>query len=131
MNKSKIVHFNPLKSDVMEPNVPLLLTNSIKILGVTFSIYFSFAAHIENVVKSANASLQTLNGMRRFSANTESIKYAYIAYVRPILEYACPVWMPSALRTVYLCQELESVQKRAVSIILDRRDIPYERLCKC
>ena len=58
----------------MEPNVPFPLTSSIKILGVTFSNDFSFAAHIENVVKSANASLQTLNGMRRFSANTESIK---------------------------------------------------------
>ena len=63
----------------------------------------------------------------RFSANTESIKYAYIAYVRPILEYACPVRVFSALRTVYLCQELESVQKRAASIILGHCDISYEK----
>ena len=45
-NKSKIVSFNPLESDVMEPNVPLPLTNSIKILGVTFSNDFSFATYI-------------------------------------------------------------------------------------
>ena len=64
VNKSKIVCFNPLISDVMEPNFPFLLTNNIKILGVTSSNDFSFAAHIENVVKSANASIQTLNGMR-------------------------------------------------------------------
>ena len=90
VNKSRIVCFNPLKSNVMVPNVPFFLTNSIKILGVTFSNDFSFTAHIENVVKSANASLQTLNSMHRFSANTESIQYAYIVYVCPSLEYACP-----------------------------------------
>jgi len=90
VNKSKIVRFNPLKSDFMEPNVPFFLTNSIKILGVTFSNDFSFAAHIKHVVKSANSSLQTLNDMHRFNANTKSIKHGHMAYVRPILEYVCP-----------------------------------------
>ena len=74
-----------------------------------------------------NENTLTLNGMRRFSANTESIKYAYLTYVRPILEYSRPVWASLALGTVYLCQELESVQKRAVSIILGCRDIPHEK----
>ena len=60
--------------------------------------------------------------MRRFSANTESIMYGYIAYVRPILECA-----PSTLKRVYLCQKHESAQKRAVLIILCHRDIPYEK----
>ena len=105
----------------MEPNVPFLLTNSIKILGVTFSNDFSFAAHIENVVKSANTSLQTLNGMRRFTANTESLKYAYIAYVRPILEYACPVWVPSA-------QGALSEQYRSSWVAVTS---PTKRLWKC
>ena len=114
----------------MEPNVPFPQTNSIKILGVTFSNDFSFATHIENVVKSVNASLQTVNGMRRFTANAESIKYADLTYVRPILEYACPVWVHSTLRTVYLCQELQSVQKRVVSIILGCGDIPQEKSLK-
>ena len=58
-NKSKIVRFYPLKINVMEPNVPFPLTNSLKILGVTFSNDFIFAAHIESMIKSANASLQT------------------------------------------------------------------------
>ena len=38
-----------------------------------------------------------------------------------------PFGCPQHERTMYLCQELESVQKRAVSIILGRRDIPYEK----
>ena len=45
-NKSKIVSFKQLESTVIKPNAPFPLTNSIKILGVTFSNNFSFAAHI-------------------------------------------------------------------------------------
>ena len=47
-----------------------LYQTDIKILGVTFSNDFSFAAHIESVVKSTIASLQTLNGKRRFNGNS-------------------------------------------------------------
>ena len=101
------------------------ISSTLSFIGVTFSNDFSFAVHIESVFKSANASLPTLNSMHRFNANTESITYAYIMYICPILEYAFPVWVPSALRAVYLYQELESIR---ASIILDHCDIPYEKV---
>ena len=60
------------------------------------------------------------------SGATPTVFYGHTcATCAPMLEYACLGWGPSALRTAYLMQELESVQKRATRIILSIRDISY------
>ncbi|XP_065562451.1 uncharacterized protein LOC136028533 [Artemia franciscana] len=120
-NKSKVLRFNPLKRTFSQPYVPFPTVDSIKILGVTFSSDCSFGLHVENVVKNANACLQSLSTMRRFGCDVQCLLLAYLIYVRPVLEYASPLWGPAALRTVHLIQELESVQKRAVFIIIGDR----------
>jgi len=40
----------------------------------------------------------------------------YIACIRPVLEYACPVFHHSLLQ--YLSDEMERLQKRALPVIL-------------
>ncbi|XP_065582837.1 uncharacterized protein LOC136041954 [Artemia franciscana] len=124
-NKSKVLRFNPLKRTFSQPYVPFPIVDSIKILGVTFSSDCSFGLHVENVVKNANACLQSLSTVRRFGCDVQCLLLAYLTYVRPVLEYASPLWGPASLRTVYLIQELESVQKRAVFIIIGDRQLSY------
>ena len=109
------------------PLVSFPIVNKIKILGVTFTSDCSFSAHINLTVHKADGSLQTLTKMRRFGCDTESLLDAYMCYVHPLLEYACPVWGPSAIRTANLLRDIECVQKRATSIILRNRDIPYDQ----
>ena len=109
------------------PLVPFPIVNEIKILGVTITSDCSFSANINLTVHKANASLQTLTKMRRFGCDTKSLLHAYTCYVRPLLEYACPVWGPSAIRTAYLLRDTECVQKRATRIILRDRGIPYDQ----
>ena len=65
--------------------------------------------------------------MRRFGCDTESLLHAYMCYVCPLLEYACPVWGPSAICTAYLLHDIERIQKRATRIILQNCDIPYDQ----
>ena len=89
--------------------VPFLIVNEMKILGVTFISDCSFSAHINITVHKANASLQTLTKMRRFGCDTESLLNAYMCYVRPLLEYACPLWGPSAIRMAYVLRDMETV----------------------
>ena len=48
----------------------------------------------------------------------------YLAIIRPILEYAVPVWQPIP---EYLSQKIESVQKRALKIIKPGEE-SYEEL---
>ena len=98
------------------PEVPFHIVSEVKILGVTFSRDCTFTTYINSVTRKANASLQTLPKMRRFGCKAHNSLRTYLCYVRTILEHGCPVWAPSVLRTTYLMQELESVQKRTTRI---------------
>ena len=95
-------------------------------VGVIFSRDCSFAAHVDSLIRNGNASLQTLSKIRHLGCDVKSLLHAYLSYVRPVPEYACPVWGPLGLHTAHLMYDLESVQKRAVRFIQGSRDIPYQ-----
>ena len=54
------------------------------------------------------------------------VKRVYLAIIRPILEYAVPVWQAIP---EYLSQKIESVQKRAPKIIKPGEE-SYEELLR-
>ena len=54
------------------------------------------------------------------------LKTAYLTYILPILEYACPVWGPHVNNTNYLSDHLESLQKRVFRVILSDTYVSYE-----
>lgn len=124
--KTKILRFNPLKRDFQCPPPPYQSVSSAVILGVTFSVDCSFSLHVQEVVKKANCAMRTLLLMRRFGFSVPQLKTAYLTYIRPILEYACPVWGPQVQNTAYMSEVLESVQKRAVKAILSDQYTDYE-----
>lgn len=81
-------------------------------LGVVVSNDLSWSNHILHVVSKAKRILYLLR--RSFSrCDPTTCRILYTTYVRPILEYAGPVWAPSLVRDVEL---LESVQRRATRI---------------
>ena len=54
--------------------------------------------------------------LKRSNANIETLLAVYTTIIRPVLEYATQVWyfnIPD-----YLCEEIEVVQKCALTIIL-------------
>ena len=48
----------------------------------------------------------------------------YTAVIRPVLEYACPVWHSGL--TAGQCNAVEDMQKRALCIIYSDTDSDYE-----
>ena len=62
-------------------------------------------------------------------SNTNVFSILYIYLVRPILEYAVPVWCPFLAKDIHA---LESVQRRASRLALNQRreEMPYEERCK-
>ena len=54
-------------------------------------------------------------------------KVAYTTYIRPMLEYATPVWSPSQ---IYLINTIESVQKQFTKRLPGLKNLTYEERLK-
>ena len=70
------------------------LTAAYKYLGVWFSESLSFVEHIRRVKGKAWRVLHDIRRLvgEQWGATLPVVIKLYLALVRPILEYACPVW---------------------------------------
>ena len=115
--------------------------NTYKILGVIIDKDLKWNSHIEYITEKACKKLYSLRVLRRAGVSQANILKIYLSIVRPVLEYATPVWqaIPD-----YLSDAIERIQKRALKIIypeaesynhalqltkLDRMDVRREYLC--
>ena len=67
-------------------------THNYKHLGVVISSNLSWKSHVLHTAAKANRILGLLK--RTFGKCPKAINIGYKSLVRPILEYACPVWNP-------------------------------------
>ena len=88
--------------------------SSYKILGVHLQNDPKWDIHIDYIYKKACERLYSLRILRQAGVDQESILKVYLSTIRPVMEFAVPVWqlIPSTL-----ADKLETVQKRAVRII--------------
>ena len=100
---------------------------SVKDLGVVISKDLSWSQHISTIVNKAK---QVLGLIRRTvgTANTSTFSLLYKSLVRPLLEYAVPVWNPYLVKDIHA---IENVQRCASRLALrqKRGDMPYEERC--
>jgi len=82
---------------------------------VSLSVRLSVCIHINTIVSKASKRLYFLKQLRRAGVPPRQLLHFYTAVIRPVLEYASPVWHYSI--TQAQSQHLESIQKRAVHII--------------
>ena len=108
-------------------SVPPLIINSkaveqvhsFKILGVWLSDDLSWKSHVDHIHSRATPRLYYLRQLRRCGLSQCDLPACYKTLIRPILEYACPVWH-ARLTT----GESNISEKRTLKIIYS--DIPYE-----
>ena len=89
-----------------------------KILGLTVSDDLKWNEHDQQITKKARKRLYCLTQLKRANVGTKELLQFYITCIRPITEYACPVF-PNQL-TNYLSDDLEAIQRRALKIIFPR-----------
>ena len=95
---------------------PLADVKEVKYLGVTISDDLRWDSHITNVANKANKSLGFLR--RNLKVGSQNIKErAFLALVRPQLEYASTVWDPYTAKDAH---NLEAVQRRAARWVVRR-----------
>ncbi len=90
-----------------------------KVLGVTLSANLCWNMHVENIVSKASKRLYMLYQVKRAGSEQKDLLKIYLSVIRPVLEYACPVWHPHL--TKYLCDSIECIQKRALRCIYPGR----------
>ena len=97
-----------------------------KDLGVNIDNKLNFDHHINYITSKANKVAGLI--WRTFTyIDKEIFKKFYKSFVRPILEYAAPVWSPHLWRQVHL---LERIQRRATKRIPGVGNLSYEECLK-
>ena len=110
-----------------DPPPPLTLggatvdrVTTFKLLGVHVSNDLRWQHHVDAISSKAASRLWFLRQLKRSGASIEDLLCFYKTVVRPVLEYACPVWHSSL--TSGQTKALESLQKRAMRIIFSHGD---------
>jgi len=83
-------------------------TNEVKDLGIVMDSALKFNAHIDGIVARANSRAYLIRKCF-VSRDSEIMTRAFNVYVRPLLEYASPVWLP---QYSYQVDKVESIQWR-------------------
>ena len=63
-----------------------------KMLGVTISNNITWSKHVDNIVSKAGKRVYMLYQLKRAGISQLDLVKIYVSVIRPVLEYACPVW---------------------------------------
>ena len=91
------------------------LVSGAKILGLHISCDLIRNAHIDYIINKCNQRMFGLRQLKRSGLGNSELVCFFRTCVRPITEYACPVYHDSL--PVYLSISLQQVQRRALRII--------------
>ena len=129
---------NPSKCKVMQvcfmrdpPDPPVLkiagkeleVVTETKLLSLTVQSNLSWDMQVDSMVGKSSRRLYMLNRLKRFGLPEEDLVSVFVSYVRPVVEYATPVW--HGCLTEEQSKKLESIQKRACRIILGAKYNSY------
>ena len=86
-----------------------------KMLGVTISNNLTWSKHVDNIVSIAGKRVYMLYQLKRAGISQLDLVKIYVSVIRPVLEYACPVWSTNLPK--YLSDAIEMIQKRVLRSI--------------
>jgi len=111
-------------TDIMTADdCPIEPVSSFKLLGITLSNDLRWSCHVRQISVKANKHLHFLKLLKRSAMTTDDLLYYYKTVIRPVIEYACPVWQSSL--TVDELQRLKAIQKQAVMIISGAKNYAF------
>jgi len=93
---------------------------TFKLLGVHVSSNLKWTDHVDAMVSNAASRLHFLKQLNRAGAPIRDLLHFYIAIVRPVLEYACPVWHSGL--TDRQSKTIKNIQKCTIHIIYGESD---------
>ena len=101
---------------------------TFKLLGIRVSSDLKWADHVDAIVSNAASvpasRVHFLKQLKRAGVPVRDLLHFYTAIVRPVLEYACPVWHSGL--TAGQCNAIENIQKRAIRVVYSDTDSDYD-----
>ena len=96
--------------------------DSVRDLGVCINSRLKFNEHVINITAKARQRLGIL--FKCFTTrDPDVLSKAYVTYIRPILEYASPIWNSNSVSMLF---NIESVQRFFTRRIIGLKDTPYK-----
>ena len=102
--------------------------NKIKLLGVIITDDLRWSENTAQICKKVNKKFYLLCILRQFDFNQEELLIAWKVLLRPITEYAVPLWHSGLLKSDI--NKLERLQKKAIGLILGTTYIENRRYYK-
>ena len=102
-------------------NQQLESVQSVKLLGVHIKCDLKWDLHVDSVCSKASKRLYALRTLKRSGVSAKHLRSVYVCFVRPVLEYASPVWHSSLTSSLH--DDLEQIQRRATKIMLPSRPV--------
>ena len=95
VGRSRTVH--PPHPDLLIDNVPLVNSNSFKILGVQFDQKFTFEAHLRATSSLIAQKLGLLRKSFKIFNDQSILRKCFYSFILPCFEYCSPVWSSAAV----------------------------------
>ena len=89
------LHSQPSVEPLIVDNQNLEVVNTIKLLGVYLTSDLKWTTHVRHISSKASKRLYALRILKRNGVQPSYLKTVYCSFIRPVLEYACPVWHTS------------------------------------
>ena len=105
---------------------PLEIVTSAKLLGLNLTSGLKWNTNTSELIRKASPRLYFLRQLKRSRVSSKELTVFYTTCIRPILEYACPVFHRALPE--YLSDDLERIQRRASKII--HSDLSYSEALK-
>ena len=116
---------NILVNPIVIGNKKIECVANYKLLGVYLNEDLSWNTHMDYIFKKACKRLHSLRILKRAGVASLNILKVYLTIIRPILEYAVPVWQ---LISGTWSDKLEMIKKRALKIIFPSVETYLEAL---
>ena len=131
--KCNIINFNFSQKNVVPQNLKLNdnvieSVKRIKLLGVIITDNLKWEENTSLICSKVESKFYILSKLKSFGLNTEELINIWKTMIRPITEYACPLWH-SALSEAEI-KQIEDLQKTALGMILGTFYIDFKKYYK-
>ena len=108
--------------------IPLENRDIIKLLGVIITNDLKWSENTQHICSKLNRKIYILSKLKKFGLGTEELLVVWKTVLRPLTEYAAPLWHPGLNKGD--SEKLESMQKRAIGIILGVKYVENKKYYK-